>query len=143
MPLFTKILVPTDFEDPARSALDAAVELAALCGSSITLIHCYSIPTSPYVEGLVWPTEALVQASQVALDQEVARGRLKLAGIDSILVLGQPWRAIVDAVKDRGFDLVVMGTHGRRGVAHLVLGSVAERVVRAAACPVLTVPSAV
>jgi nucleotide-binding universal stress UspA family protein len=71
----------------------------------------------------------------------LAKAKARQANIESMLVTGETWRRILDVVKDRGVDLVVMGTHGRRGVSRVLLGSVAEKVVRLSPVPVVTVPA--
>ncbi len=141
-----RILVPTDFSAPSAAALAMARELAARFGASIQLIHVLDDPYAagsyaPEVYGYVpaglreaWQRTAETQLLAVfpAREREPFRAT-------SAVVFGSPARTIVEYADTNGFDLIVMGTHGRSGVAHLLLGSVAERVVRTAHCPVLTV----
>jgi nucleotide-binding universal stress UspA family protein len=145
MPLITKILHPTDFSPCAEHALEYAATLAARFSAPLVLLHVYTPPTTIVPEGYVpLPVDevALRDAHSRGLDEQVARARSHFAGIiEPVLVVGSAWREIVREAKQRGCDLIVLGTHGRGGIARVLLGSVAERVVRKAECPVLTVGS--
>jgi len=136
---FKNILVPTDFGDSSQRAVLLAIELAKAFGAHVTLLHVWSLPNTAYAEGLSWPVDELEKAAQTALDGELARVVKLHADTDAVLRVGPAWERILDAVKERGADLVVMGTHGRRGLPRMFLGSVAEKVVRLAHVPVLTV----
>jgi len=144
------ILVPVDFSEASRAALAYAAELAARFGAKLELLHVWDVP--PYI-----PPEAMVgipgsdarSLGQLARDharEEMARliadsgGTLPIA--ETLLESGDPARVIVDLAERRGSDLIVIGTHGRTGFSHLLLGSVAEKVVRRATRPVLTVRGA-
>lgn len=140
MAAFKHIVVPTDFGELAEHAIDVAVELASKYGATLTLVHVYSIPTPAYAEAFSWPMEELEKAAREALDRELARTKARHADTDAALEVGVAYDRIVEVVKGRGADLVVMGTHGRRGLPRFVLGSVAEKVVRLCPVPVLTVP---
>ena len=146
MARFTRILVPTDFSPASEAALAAAMELADRFGASIHLLHVLEDPysTSAYateVYGFLPPglRETWQENAEKRLDALLPRERGTRSGGSCAVVFGSPARAIVDHAHGAGIDLIVMGTHGRSGVAHLLLGSVAERVVRTAACPVMTV----
>jgi nucleotide-binding universal stress UspA family protein len=140
-----RILVPTDFSDCSRAALDLACELAPALGAQLTLVHAmtpqaYPIPA---VDGAILPDPAAA-AEKVAteaheLHEELARARARVPDADSVIVEGDPLPAIEQAAKETGADLIVIGTHGRRGVRHALLGSVAEKLVQRGPCPVLTV----
>ncbi len=137
-----RILVPTDFSEAADHALTYAVGLAEQFGAEILLMHTveipvYAYPGAPYIP-VVDITADLEKAAVAGL--EATRARMK-SPVHARVALrrGSPWREILDAAKEERADLVVMGTHGRRGVARALLGSVAEKVVRAAEVPVLTV----
>jgi nucleotide-binding universal stress UspA family protein len=136
-----RILVPTDFGDGAAKALDVAVSLAKKYGASITLLHVYEIPVYPYPGALV--DFDFVTPIREAAQKELtaAFDALKLRGVEgrAELLFGVPWSAILDVAEHRKADLIVMGTHGRKGVMHALLGSVAEKVVRLSPVPVLTV----
>lgn len=140
MDLFRKILVPTDFEDVSRHALDVALLVAQKLDASVTLFHAYRLPATPYVEGLAWPLQDFEAAARTMLDAELTRARQKYPTVNSILGVGGPGVLTVEQVKEGGYDLIVMGTHGRRGVSRMLMGSVAERVVRTSPVPVMTVP---
>ncbi|NUO49203.1 MAG: universal stress protein [Polyangiaceae bacterium] len=139
MQAFRKILVPTDFGPPARQALDLACEIADKFDSTVTILHVYTPPVVPYMEPFPFPLDDFMTAAQVVLDREVARARTMHKRVSGELGGGAAWREIVDRVVDEGHDLVVMGTHGRRGVSRVLVGSVADRVVRTCPVPVLTV----
>jgi len=140
-----RMLVPTDFSATSDLALEYAVDIAVRYGASIHLLHVLEDPafTTGYPDGFF----AELPALRVQMTEEAER-RLKALATDCAkanavatvkVVVGRPAKAIAQEATERGSDLVVMGTHGRSGFAHLVLGSVAERVVRIAPCPVLTV----
>lgn len=139
MSAFKNILVPTDFGEAAQRAEELACELASRFGATITLMHVWFVPTPAYAEAITLPLDQIERAAREKLDAEVKRVREKVTDVKSLLQPGVPWRSIVEAVEEHGFDLVVVGTHGRRGLPRFFLGSVAERVVRAAPVPVLTV----
>jgi len=134
---FRRIVVPTDFDDCARHAADVALDLAREANGSVLLVHAWTVPVV-YSEGFSWPLEGLEQAARAELDKEVARVREKLPSATGVLVCGPPWEQIIDVAKKSEADLIVMGSHGRKGLERLWLGSVAERVVRMSPMPVLT-----
>lgn len=135
-----KILVATDFSPSANEAVDAAIELARKFDAGLVLLHVHVLPTYyGYGEGLYFPIAELQQEAHKALEQEVARLTPKYPRLESAFRVGYPSNEIMDVVRERGCDLIVVGTHGRRGLEHVLLGSVAERVVRTAPVPVLTV----
>ena len=143
---FTHILVPTDFNPASDAALGYARELALEFGARLSLLH---VVTDPRASG-TWTPDVYVPASQEMRDRFLQEAQRRLADIVSPQEqarfnvtlearIGAVAEVILDYAVDRNVDLIVMGTHGRTGAAHLFLGSVAERVVRAAPCPVLTV----
>jgi nucleotide-binding universal stress UspA family protein len=145
-PTLNRILVPTDFSETADAALTYAKDLATKIGASLHLVHVF---TDPYAVAAGAPevyAPVPAETRQRALDE--ARERLferldaseeqRFRGTRGI-VRGLTAPQIVDYATNQEIDLIVMGTHGRRGMAHLLLGSVAEHVVRIAGCPVLTV----
>jgi nucleotide-binding universal stress UspA family protein len=140
-----RILVPTDFSEPAAAALKWAATLAKEFDARLYLLH---VVPEPYA--YPWGTElsTLPMTDVLAQSEEASRGRLKeLAAstnlpVDRVVtnaVIGTPVDQVLALVKDQQIDLVVLGTHGRGLVGHLLLGSVAERVVRRSPVPVLTV----
>jgi len=140
------ILVPVDFSEHSAKAVEMAVDVArAFGGATLHLLHCYQIQpvgVSPY--GIVVP-EAFDRDIRDAAAQKLEEWREKAAadGVDARAHLSSllPSLAIQDAVGEVGADLVVMGTRGLSGIKHVLLGSVAERTLRTASCPVLTVKS--
>jgi len=140
MQSFQKILVPVDFEELSSEAINVAMTVGAKFESSITLFHAYSLPVAPYAEGFTWPMGEFAAAARAALDKALMLARPRYPQIDAALAAGPPAYEIIDFVKKQAIDLVVMGTHGRRGVSRFLLGSVAEKVVRLSPVPVLTVP---
>jgi nucleotide-binding universal stress UspA family protein len=140
-----RILVPTDFSKTSEQALQYAVELAEAFGSQLHLLH---VVEEPFVHG--WTTEGYV-AAVVGFRDELQQRALQGLGDclsapqrDKFRVrlatrIGSPALEISRYAKDESISLIVMGTHGRGPIAHMLLGSVAEKVVRSAPCPVLTV----
>jgi nucleotide-binding universal stress UspA family protein len=133
------LLVPTDFGDSSEQAEALAVELASTFGAKLTLLHVWSVPASSYAEGLAWPIDSLEAAARDALGRAHLRLKARHANTDALLGSGVVWSQILAIIQERSVDMVVMGTHGRRGLSRAFLGSVAERIVRLSPVPVLTV----
>ena len=138
MSTFQHILVPTDFGVASDRALELALDMAERFGSKVTLLHAYELPIV-YSEGLYWPIEPIELEAKRALDAALAVAKARCPRTDAVLRRGPAWEQTLEVVRDRGADLIVMGTHGRRGVSRALLGSQAERVVRLSPVPVLTV----
>jgi nucleotide-binding universal stress UspA family protein len=143
MTRFEKILVPVDFSEHSARAIDLAVGLAKAFSGHIYLLHCYQINVggiSPY--GLVLP-ESLDREVREAAMAKLEEWRAKIEGqgvkVDADISPIFPSEAIANRAKELSADLIVMGTRGLTGVKHVLLGSVAERTIRIAPCPVLTV----
>lgn len=144
---FTRILVPTDFSPQSAAALEAAKGLATRFGASLHLVHvledpyaiaAYSADALGYLPPGIketWQHEAAKNLNALLTPVE----RTQFRATTAVLFSESPAREIVEHADYNHIDLIVMGTHGRGGVAHLLLGSVTERVVRTAKCPVLTV----
>jgi nucleotide-binding universal stress UspA family protein len=140
------ILVATDFGEASESALRYGTELAGRFGATLHVLH---VAQNVYVTTFGAETYAAIVPEMQQEIESAAKKRLEEAVIDSdgsgprtktvVMTSSSPAYAIVDYARDHGIDLIVMGTHGRGALAHLVMGSVAERVVRIASCPVLTV----
>jgi nucleotide-binding universal stress UspA family protein len=141
-----RILVPVDFSGCSRSALEYATFLARRFGAEIDVLHAWEPPT-PLV-GPFFPAD--VELARLALFERSDRGRDMKAFLSFVegrgdvrvrgrLEAGDPSDAILRAARESAYDLIVMGTHGRTGMSHLLLGSISEVVVRRASCPVLTV----
>ena len=144
-----RILVPTDFSDCATLAVRYAAELAAKFGAELTLLHIVpdtvlALPDAVMPSPVMTPDlNALTEAGRTGLANLVAALELESRHPRAEVRIGSPEREIVAAATDLGADLVCIATHGRGGLARVLLGSVAEMVVRHAPCPVLTVrPSA-
>jgi nucleotide-binding universal stress UspA family protein len=136
------ILVPTDLSEGAAQALDYACELARMLGAQVHLLNVISIPALGIPELGVALTASmiddLVTGNQDAIDQ-LARTRCT-AKVGQVMVRTGDARDVINqTATELGADLIVMGTHGRRGLSRALLGSVAENVVRTAPCAVLTV----
>ena len=143
---YKKILVPTDFSVHADEALDTAIDLAARYGASITLVHAFEpvIYAFPESSGIYQGLQLADAVDDIGKELEKKKQDALARGAKDIEVAqlsGFPPGEIVEYASAGDFDLIVMGTHGRRGFSHLIMGSVAERVVRLAQCPVLTVRS--
>jgi nucleotide-binding universal stress UspA family protein len=137
------ILVPTDFSESASRALEHAIAWAKTFRARIHLLHAYQVPIQIGVgEPVPLPQEFFDQMRERAqrrLDELAAK--LRSDGIDAAthLTPEAASRAIVEVAEQLGVDLIVMGTRGLTGMKHVLLGSVAERTVRLAPCPVMTV----
>jgi nucleotide-binding universal stress UspA family protein len=141
-PIIRRILVAHDFSETAEAALAYAMGLAKTLGATLTVVHAYDVPTHGAPEVLVlatdWPKQFEVVARE-ALDKVVARVQKEGFSAESALRKGVAWREIIATAEQTKADLIVVGTEGRTGVGRLLLGSVAEKVVRTAPCPVLVV----
>jgi nucleotide-binding universal stress UspA family protein len=140
-----RILVPTDFSDTSEAATQYAIALAESMGSQLHVLHVFDNPLA-----YAWGAEAFIEPPADYYERIEQRARDRLNGVlteaqrkkfDAQLELrtGSPFAEIIGYADEKGIDLIVMGTHGRGAVAHMLLGSVAERVVRKSPCPVLTV----
>lgn len=139
----TTILVPTDFSEYSRQALSYAEILAKTFDAKIVLIHVIDTVSYAVTESVQW-TEvyARLEATiQPMLDGLIREAEKRGVAAESTLTQGVPYDQIVKTAENVNADLVVMATHGRTGMPHMLLGSVAERVLRLARCPVLTVRS--
>jgi universal stress protein A len=127
---WSKVFCPVDFSEESRAALRAAADLARRMDAELTLFHAES-------------SESMLQAASAPagqlMDWQREAERLGVARVTTASAPGQPAKAIVDTATQGGFDLVVMGTHGRTGRRGALIGSVAESVVRSSKVPVLTV----
>ena len=138
----TRILVPVDFSEHSARAVRYGAELATKFGAELHLLHCVEQTPVFYGEGGAWITPETIMELQAAGDKHLQA--LPVEPSDGLTVVrkcvdGHPFVEIIRYAKTDETDLIVMGTHGRGAIAHLLLGSVAEKVVRKAPCPVLTV----
>ena len=141
--MYSRILVPTDFSENSDGALAYAVALASQFKAALHLIHVCQPPVlaTGTVDSLVvsvtdWEAE-LRAAAEKAMTETV--GRLPGVAVSTEVAIGSPPACIVASAAEHGVDLIVMGTHGRRGIKRLALGSDAEMVLRSAPVPVLMV----
>lgn len=138
------ILVPHDFSEYSRHAAVFALDLAVKYDAKLTLLHVYSPPGMAFPDGFVAAgpkaLSELMDRINVALRKEKERIEEKQpVPIELRQVQGIPFSEILNEAKKGNADLIVMGTHGRTGLRHALMGSVAEKVVRKAPCPVVTV----
>ncbi len=142
MPEIRRILCPVDFSPHSDHAVDFAVELAQRLGAEVHLLHVYQLPVYALPDGAMMAgpefTTKVTTELQKALG-EVAK-KVTAMTVQTHLVEGVPYREVVRMSEELKADLVVVGTHGRTGIRHFLLGSVAERVVRSSKVPVITVP---
>ena len=143
MPSINRILCATDFSDASKHAYAYAIDLAARLQSELLLIHAYQIPTYTLPDGMVEVPVEVESNIKKRLSEQLAEflGSVDSQGVrvESRLLDGVPYVEIIHAARELKADLIVVGTHGRTGLAHLLLGSVAERVVRTSDVPVLTI----
>jgi nucleotide-binding universal stress UspA family protein len=140
-----RILVPIDFSEHSQHALDEAIGLAKRFGAEVHLIHCYQV----YPAGAVgFPYDVALPESYERAVREAATARLsdwrektsaQGVRVEQHLRVDFPSHGIVDLAEKLAADLIVIGSRGLSGFKHVVLGSVAERTIRHAPCPVLTV----
>lgn len=138
--MFKRILVPTDFSKSSFAAFRPAAELAKKFNATVYMLHvAEEIPVYAYQIGL--SQKALVDrmVEHSAGEVRKAAKKLKAQKVELIVRMGNVQDEILSVVKEKKIELVVMGTHGRAGLAHAVVGSIAERVVRHAKCKVMTV----
>jgi universal stress protein A len=131
-----RILVPVDFSDGSLEALRYAMRLAEPLGARLIVLHVVEVILH-YAAAVDILLEEQLRATRRRLSQLLEE--LRLGKAHGIVQVGVPYRVIVDTAGRLGAELIVMGTHGRSGVSRFLAGSVAERVVRMAKCPVLTV----
>jgi nucleotide-binding universal stress UspA family protein len=136
-----RILVPTDFSDHARQAIRYACELARRFECELHLLNVVQPLTTNVSYGGPIPDVLLhpEQPAQAELDKLSEPGLEQISKVERTVRTGPPFLEIVRYARERDIDLIVMGTHGRTGLVHALIGSVAEKVVRKSPCPVLTV----
>jgi len=135
-----RILVPTDFSECAEQARSYAAELAKRFASEVHLLHVVAplaLPgyVGPIPEDLLHPEEGARKELEAWDEPALKEAKQVIRAVS----MGTPFVEVIRYARDRNVDLIVMGTHGRSGIAHALIGSVTERVVRKSPCPVLTV----
>ena len=143
--MIKRLLVPIDFSTPSLKALDYAVEFAKPFKPEFVLLHVLEPLYYPgpgamdggFDMGLVF--QEIERAGREQLSHATTRLKRRGLRVRSLLLAGSASQVIVETAKKLHADLIVMATHGRTGLSHVLIGSVAERVVREASCPVLTI----
>jgi nucleotide-binding universal stress UspA family protein len=150
MVTFKHILIPTDFSESANKAIDYALPIAKQFQSRLSLIHVYE-PIIYYADAPIGMPDVVeieqnIRTSaedslRLIVDQHIKPREAEYGpiAVERILVQGKPYLEILRAAFERRVDLIVLSTHGRSGLEHILMGSVTEKVVRKAPCPVLTV----
>jgi nucleotide-binding universal stress UspA family protein len=141
---FKKILVPVDFSEHSEEAMRVAADLAQRYGAALTLAYVYEPMQYALPEGyILYTPDQIAQMTSAFKERlglaEQAVKALGVAQVDSRLLQGIVPFEVGELARNEGMDLIVMGTHGRTGVKRALMGSVAERVLRTAPCPVLVV----
>jgi nucleotide-binding universal stress UspA family protein len=138
---FKHVLVPIDFGDATDSAVGLALSIAQALDARITLMHAFDTSSFAYAAPYIPMIDTQPILAGLRRDMERLREKTlaSWAKVDAIVCEGNVYDRIVEVAKKDGCDLIVIGTHGRKGVAHVFLGSVAEKVVRLSPIPVLTV----
>ena len=139
-------LVPTDFSPCAEAALKQAIELGRGTDTRILLVHAYAMPLVGPYDGAIVPNGDVIASIEMAARRGLTDLATRYADcgvpIKTVLKNGDARDFILSMAKEEDAALIVMGTHGRNGIARALLGSVAERIVRTSATPVLTVHAA-
>ncbi len=148
-PRIERILVPIDFSEMTEAVIEHACYLGRQLGSRLTLMHVVHVP--PLAEASTWLDPVISPSIEQDIRKQMkekSTSRMteiaescKAEGVetDTVIKIGIPFDEIIKAIGDRDIDLVVMGTHGRTGLSHIIIGSVAERVVRRAPCSVFCI----
>ena len=139
-----RILLPTDFSKFSHNALNYAVALAEKFGAELYLLNVVQdigvlLPDMVSAVPVLPPMDQITAGVREALQRLIQENHLEQIKVQAEVREGTPFYEIIQFAKDKNIDLIVMGTHGRSGLAHVLMGSVAEKVVRKAPCPVLTV----
>lgn len=139
------ILVPTDFSELSNEAVDHAFSMAKQIGAKMIFLHTLEWPDHPdemtpmYDEGFAFIKD---RAGAMLHDLVERAGKEGIEAVSELSLDGIPFVEIIQTARKKGADLIIMGTHGRTGLSHIMMGSQAERVVRQSPCPVLTIRSA-
>jgi len=140
-----RVLVPTDFSEFSRLAVTYACAMAERFGAQLHVLHVVPDPAMLVPEAAVFSVESMqAQSDRLVTDaqkllRQIPEGSQGSQPVIRDVRVGAAFLEIIDYAKSQDIDLIVIGTHGRSGLSHILMGSVAERVVRAAPCPVLSV----
>jgi nucleotide-binding universal stress UspA family protein len=138
MPSFKTILHATDFSPSASEALQIASSLARQHGAKLIVLHVAQRPVTN-VAGMPVPPPPVIDRTGLKAQLDAQATGMKNIAVEARLVEGEPASTIVDLARETASDIIVIGSHGRTGLSRLLMGSIAEHVVRKASCPVLTV----
>ena len=137
------ILVPTDFSVAAETALDRALDLAAKLEAKVYVLHSYELPIVGFLDSVLLPNakiaSGIVTWAQTELDACISKRNESSVSITPLLRQGDPRALVLSVAAEIHADLIVMGTHGRRGLARALIGSTTESVVRTSPVPVMTI----
>jgi nucleotide-binding universal stress UspA family protein len=133
------ILHPTDFSEHSANALELAGAIARDYGARLTILHVKALPITPSGVMTPEPMEPPGYATDLRRQLDALKPAVPVVSVEHVMLVGDEATEITRLAADEGYDLIVMGTHGRTGVGRLLMGSVAEKVLRLAQCPVLTV----
>ena len=139
-----KILVPIDFSPHSSEAIERAADMACRYGATLELLHvfnpvAYAMAESQRVPDGEQVESALDEFRRKLVEAQEDAGAAGAPRVTATLLEGGVFESILRFARENGHDLIVMGTHGRSGLPHMVIGSIAARVVRTSSCPVLTV----
>jgi nucleotide-binding universal stress UspA family protein len=138
-----RIIVGTDFSETAERAVDAAVSLAAQVGAVVSVVHAYELPMYSFPDGVVVSSpdaaKRITTDALQRLEKTVEQRKDSGISIQSTLRMGAPWDELNAIADEEDADVIVVGTHGRRGFSRVMLGSVAERLVRTSVRPLLVI----
>jgi nucleotide-binding universal stress UspA family protein len=147
MKLFHRILIATDFTPASEPALNEAIEMAKGNGTELLIAHAYHPPDLVLAQSVAadvyqeWDQNLRTEV-QERLQPLLGKARREGVKARGLVLSGAPFEAIAEAAKENDADLIIMGTHGRKGVSRFFVGSVASRVISTAPCPVMTVRAA-
>lgn len=145
---YRSVLVPIDFSEHSKKTIEYATQLAALTGAGIKILHILQMPEYPtgFYEGIYIPPDlakGVVEAAKRDVNEQLSQviGEILAKGLQaqSILRMGNAYEEIVSVAKEMDVDLIVIGSHGYRGLGRLLLGSTVERVLQYSPCAVLVV----
>lgn len=143
MSRYNRILVPVDFSDASVEAIKAAIELALELNAELQVIHICQMHASDLLEGSMGDAITIesqsVSEAKKNLDEFIKNHVSNGISVSTSISTGDPHNEINQAAKELNADMIVMGTHGRTGLSHLVMGSVAENVLRHATVPVMSI----
>ena len=144
---FHRILVATDFTPASEPALAEAIEMAKGNGTELLIAHAYQLPNAAQAQAVAggvydeWLRNLRDQIEE-RLEPLVEKAKSEGVKAEALILTGTPYEAITEAAAEHSADLVIMGTHARKGVSKFFLGSVAARVISTAPCPVMTIHAA-